>query len=203
VERTWETARSLEELANLLLSMTRLEPTEIGIENLRRIYRFTAPRPNFLTIFAETLATLQALARQPDDPVATDAWLDRVLAAMPPETVAWSNVVTFSKVTSKLPAKLRHPWFVITHRAKGQSWFLETLTKLPLKFWVTAEEIIPPATEEFNLLRKMVYDQTRRGDATADAAVWLWQQSQEQPGAARGFHHAGDALPHPLAARQR
>lgn len=180
-ERTWEDSRSPEELKILLGGLTSITPTVEAIENLSRLYRFCATRLNFQEVMAETLSTLQELSG------GEDQWLRQILDAMPDDTIVWTDPETFTKVTGSLPARLREAWFSISHEAKGQEWFIDHITRLPLKFWPAAETIIEPGSDEYQTLCQVVFDQVRRGDSIADAALWLWRLEDKQ--LRRAFHN--------------
>ncbi len=167
-ERTWEQSRSLDELLVLLQDAENLEPSREGIDNLSKIYRFSATRSNFRHVLAETLAML-------GEKSVDDTWLNEILMALPDETVSWEPLETFSKITSKLKAKQRDSWLRLVARARGNDWFVDATLALPHRFWSICEEILGVDSEPYARLVERVKEQVRRGEARADAALWLWE----------------------------
>lgn len=169
VQRSWDSARSLDELKLHLEKVTGLQPSAAQIEGLLKLFVFAAPRPNQVANFSELLARLWELIT--DRPAAL-----ALVKGIPPDAYAWTDG-TFLKATEDLAAKRLPAWFAVTREVKSEPWLIAQITTLPYRYWSPAEEVLADEGKETSTaLGTFVRAQVQRGEANPDAMLWLWRR---------------------------
>jgi transcription elongation GreA/GreB family factor len=174
-KRSWDEARGLEELRNGLADVEQIEVDDEQVEHLRRVFNFQANKPPQRLFFAECLAQLWSMC-----PAAE--WLTKLIQGLPADAVAWDDPDKFQEATSSLSAKLVTGWLHAARINRGRPWFVEAVTRLPLRYYSGVEEVLDGDTDIDNIedLYQAVVDGLRSNSITCDALVWLWRQGVER-----------------------
>ena len=127
-ERSWNNARSIEELKICLAKVKTVNPKQEDITHLRKIFSAEAVKPLSKVVFGEGISILWSYCP-------SASWFIELIKDLPEDTVAWASKDSFIEVTCKLPAKLVPNWLQISDIAKGHERLIDLITELPLRFW--------------------------------------------------------------------
>ena len=174
-KRTWDQARGLEELRNGLVDVESITVKDENVEHMRTIFKIQSTKPPQRFFFAECLARLWSMCPAAD-------WLVQLVKDLPEDTVAWQDPDTFQEVTSSLSAKLVAGWLQSACIARGRPWFVDAVTRLPLRYYNGVEEVLDSDPESDNIddLYAAIVAGLTKNTITSDALVWLWRQGVER-----------------------
>ncbi|MFT5128307.1 MAG: transcription elongation GreA/GreB family factor [Rhodothermales bacterium] len=174
-KRTWDQARGLEELKNGLIEADSIVVKDENVEHLRTIFKMQSTKPPMRYFFAECLARLWSLCPAAD-------WLVQLIKDLPEDVVAWKDPDTFQEVTSTHTAKLVVGWLHAARINRGREWFVETVTRLPLRYYNGVEEVLDsdPDCDNLDDLYASIVGGMRKSVIMCDALVWLWRQGVER-----------------------
>jgi transcription elongation GreA/GreB family factor len=170
--RSWAQSRSLEELTDALDEETSITVSAAELVTIKRAFSFAYKKPAAAQLFAGCLAKLWMLA---DD----TTHLEQMVKDMPEDVYAWSDQEEFVNITCKLPSKLNPDWLRVTLARKGGEWFMAATTGLPLRTWPAMEAVINESEHNVHDLFEAAVKRFRRGTATADVALWMWNQAED------------------------
>ena len=172
-KRTWNEARSLQELKGCLEDVKKIKPDEEETTHLAKLFNFAATRNTLVAEFANNLATVWSLS---DDV----AWLEEMIRALPEDTLIWSSVGEFSPVTQKLPAKLMPFWLQATYVARGIEWVIEATMAMPLRFYDPLDVVLQDRDHDAETLYRSAHEHVKRSDPLPDTLVWLWKRHRDK-----------------------
>lgn len=175
--RTWETARSLEELRIHLAEVSELTGAADHAGHFLRLFRFEANKPAARYDFGQCLSMLWKWCGK-------ESWLIELTHQLPDDTVSWSSIEAFNDINRKLSAKQIPGWFGCSLAARGREWFVSTLTELPLRFWTAGEAVLTADDDSADDLEKLAFTKSRKGTGNADCVLWLWRNRRESAAAA-------------------
>ena len=172
-ERTWRTARGLEELKICLAKVNSISPKDNDIDNLRKIFNLGATKPLSRFIFGEAISTLWSYCPNA-------GWFVELIKGLPENTVAWSSSENFVEVTCKLSSKLVPNWLEISDIAKGQEWFIGMVMELPLRFWPSPKHPLMRSQDFVDGLSAAALEKLKKGGASADTVIWVWENRRQE-----------------------
>lgn len=173
LERSWRNARSLEELKIHLVGVEQLNPTPDEIENLRKLFMFSALRPNLQTVFMEMATELWELAGNTE-------WMREISHSMPADTLVWHDAEVFMETAKKLPAKKLPAWFDASREARGRDWLISLTLQMPVRYWSPIEAALAKHEGDGEILYLAALEQLRKGTASADTVIWLWKKKDKR-----------------------
>lgn len=165
--RAWHQARSLDELKLALNGQEDLAPAPEQVASLARLFQIAAPKPQFAAAFAEGLASLRSLSHNPE-------WVHQLARSLTGDVAIWRDAAAFGEVTAKFAARLAPHWFAVTLDAVGRDRLIAFTLALPRRFWNYAEGVF--GDEGCLALEAAARASFQRGEAGADATLWLWQR---------------------------
>lgn len=171
--RTWDTARSLEELLIGLENVTELTVDDEQQKHLLMLFKFAAEKPLNKQFFASAMGTLWLLSDGP-------TWLQELVKALPETSLAWSTHDEAVGITKKLSAKQTAGWLNAVFTARGREWFDNVIVLLPARFLAMAEAILREYDGDLEDMQELAVDSIRRGTALCDIVVWLWKQKAKR-----------------------
>lgn len=172
-KRTWNEARSLQELKGCLEDVKKIKPNEEEAAHLTKLFNFAATRNTLITEFANNLATVWSLSQEV-------AWLEEMIRALPEDTLIWSAIDEFSPVTQKLPAKLIPFWLQATYVARGIEWLIEATMAMPLRFYDPLDVVLQDRDHDADVLFRSAHEHVKRSDSLPDTLVWLWKRHRDK-----------------------
>lgn len=172
-KRTWNEARSLQELKGCLEGVKKIKPNEEEAAHLAKLFNFAATRNTLVTEFANNLATVWSLSQDV-------AWLEEMIRALPEDTLIWSGIDEFSPVTQKLPAKLMPFWLQATYVARGIEWLIEATMAMPLRFYDPLDVVLQGRGHDAEVLFLSALEHVKRSDSVPDTFVWLWKRHRDK-----------------------
>ncbi|MBN2450781.1 MAG: GreA/GreB family elongation factor [Lentisphaeria bacterium] len=166
--RTWDQARSIEEMAGLLRDATAIPEEPPDLTGATDILRAAAPERHAASLFAECVALLF-------DRAGNLPWLCGLLRDLGSDALCWQEAETFAGESDRLPGRLCPAWFEATAAAVGAAALAELALALPLRLWPHAERLLDQRVPEETLLLDAVTRAIKRGNPGADALVWLYR----------------------------
>jgi transcription elongation GreA/GreB family factor len=172
-KRTWNEARSLQELKGCLEGVKKIKPNEEEAAHLAKLFNFAATRNTLIAEFANNLATVWSLSQDVD-------WLEEMIRALPEDTLIWSAIEEFSPVTQNLPAKLMPFWLQATYVARGIEWLIEATMAMPLRFYDPLDVVLQDRDHDADVLFRSSHEHVKRKDSLPDTLVWLWKRHRDK-----------------------
>lgn len=172
-DRSWNNARSFEELKSCLAKVKSISVNNNDIEHLNKLFGTQSVKllPRF--VFAEVISILWSHC--PKAP-----WLVQLIKDLPENAVAWGSKEHFVEVTCKLRAKLVPDWLQISEIAKERMWLVPMITALPLRFWPSPKHPLANSDDFVDQLCSSVLEQLKAGEASPDSIVWIWRNQQQR-----------------------
>ncbi|HAR67001.1 MAG TPA: hypothetical protein DCR55_12415 [Lentisphaeria bacterium] len=168
-ERTWDNARSLEELIIGLDGVDSIEPDEEKQAHILTLFNFAARKPMNKQFFATAMGRLWLATGGAD-------WQKEMIGALPQDSIAWSSHEEVIDVIKKLSAKEVVGWLNAVFQARGREWFDVVIILLPARLLSGVEGILKAYDGDLQDMQRLAIDSIRRGTANADIVVWLWKQ---------------------------
>jgi transcription elongation GreA/GreB family factor len=171
-ERSWDEARGLAELEDLLSRQPMKEERPEGFDNVRDILLAAAERTDQASTFATTIARLVAGAHG-------QKWITELVLAVADNAVTWHDPHLFVTICDDMSGRLLPHWYRATISARSPQFLAEMCPDMPLRIWAHAEKLLAESRENENLLLEAVSRRVATATTSCDALLWLWRSGGE------------------------
>ena len=172
-ERAWHEARSLEELADILVRTSKLEWTDLQTAAIRELLLKFAAKKDQANFFALSVGRLWKLSPE-------HAALTGILGEVSPAASPWQDTAHFVQITDDLPGKSTGDWFAVTLAAKGIQWLCEAAMSLPNRLLTPLLRMLEATPEGTDIFEETVLQRIARKNISADVLLWLWKSKMPE-----------------------